>query len=137
MTQGRGFWPFRRPAATPPQGWRCSWSEEGISIERAAEDAQRGGAVLSLDGLLTQLADDGLIIERDSNFLFAWEAFYAALESADYSDLAQLLGTPRLTDARMALRSQTLSPIQTFRSACLHGAMPPDGTSCPHSLGQY
>jgi hypothetical protein len=114
VTQGRGFWPFRRPAASQTQGWRCSWSEQGISIERVAEDGRRGGAVLSLDGLLTQLADEGLVIERDGNFLFAWEAFYAALESPDYGDLARLLGTPRLTEARIALRSQNSLTDQNF-----------------------
>jgi hypothetical protein len=86
--------------------WHCSWSDAGVLISRAKNDSDTQAAGALVDGFVTQLVDDGHLVEADGGFLLSWDALYEALRSPDYMDLPAVIGIPPQTSARISLRSR-------------------------------
>ena len=99
---------FKRATADSSNttNWRRQWSPAGVLV--AAGSAKVGGANIDspmLVGFLTQLADDGLVVEAEDGFLLGWDSLYSALSQPCYAALHEVLQLPTFTQARPALRS--------------------------------
>ena len=85
--------------------WSRRWSPAGVVLSRIkGQDAVWVESPL-LNGFLTQLADDGLVLDTADGYLFGWDAFYTATSRPEYAALSELLMRPPCTAARQLLRS--------------------------------
>src|SRR5688572_5371903 len=87
--------------------WAAASLAEGVVISRTATGPEwRTIEDAMLDGFVTQLLDDGYLLETESHFVLAWDALFAAIDAAEYADLPTMLRLPPRTAARASLRSQ-------------------------------
>ena len=119
---------FKRTGATADLSWSRRWSPAGVVI---AHGSGEGGVPVegpALAGFLTQLADDGLAIEAEDGYVIGWDSLYVALGQPAYAALPELISLPRITQARMTLRSSN-SLIDTNFSVAVGGWLADDGAS--------
>jgi hypothetical protein len=94
-------------------GWSRYWTAHGIDlIPGVHKDSIRLDDPY-VQGLLTQLSDDGLAVETTDGFSIDWDALYLALDRPEYAGLPKTLSLPDFTD---------LLPILVSR----HGLTDPD-----------
>ena len=96
---------FKKSGDSSGSIWARSWSPNGILLSR---EASHGGAHIEstlVDGFLTQLADDGHVMETTDGYILGWNELYSAMEQTAYSALPKLLSLPQLTNCRPKLRS--------------------------------
>jgi|JI10StandDraft_1071094.scaffolds.fasta_scaffold12070_5 hypothetical protein len=115
-----------RGASTGPADWRVSWTEAGLELRQ--REPSKGPRVTDtiLVPFVSQLSDDGYLIERGDLLMIAWDAFYDATQLPAYADLAAVLQLPHTTDARISLRSRGALTDATF-SIAVSGWIRADG----------
>ena len=98
---------FFRKSKEPSKSahWNRRWSPAGVVLSHIeGQDAVWVESPL-LNGFLTQLADDGLVLDTADGYLFGWDSFYTATSRPEYAALSELLMRPPRTAARQLLRS--------------------------------
>src|SRR5436189_2981868 len=97
---------FKRSSHTTQRPWRRTWSPIGLALDR--KDTGDGNRVeVSLtDGYVTQMFDDGHLLETGDGYFLSWDALYETLRSPAYVQLPELLAIPPETQAQIALRSR-------------------------------
>lgn len=83
--------------------WFASTDARGIGIshDRAGDLC----ASADVDGLFTQLVDDGFATPDGSGYRIQWAAFFRALTSGHYKNLAEALALPRVSTMQPVLES--------------------------------
>jgi hypothetical protein len=119
---------FKTAEVPQNKSWLRQWSPTGIVLTRGA--TQTPGDVIDdplLRGYLTQLEDDGIVVEIDDGYLLSWDSLYTALDRPVYNPLRDILKIPLFTDARPILNSSHSLTDRDF-SIALAGWQRNDGT---------
>jgi SNF2-related domain/Restriction endonuclease/Helicase conserved C-terminal domain len=104
----------KEPIGSPKRPWRQSCSSVGLLLSRNADGHGNQVEVSLTDGYVTQLFDDGYLLETGDGYLLSWDALYEALHSPAYVELPALLAIPAQTQARLVLRSRNSLTDSTF-----------------------
>lgn len=86
--------------------WCRCWSPVGVVLSRAESHGDFRIDSPLLEGFLTQLVDDGLMLETGDGYLLGWDALYQAVGRPVYAALPELLMLPPSTAARPLLQSR-------------------------------
>ena len=90
---------FKKAPPAASGTWHRSLTTTGIVLARTVGEGTLELSDPTTDGLVTQLADDGLAVETEAGYVLGWDATYAAL-AADPTLEAQLALPPQ-TEARV------------------------------------
>lgn len=97
--------------------WSRLWSSSGVVLSRIASQGSVQIENPLVEGYLTQLVDDGLVLETEDGFLLGWDAMYTAIGRPEYTTLSELLTLPPHTAARQLLRSNNSLTDRDFSMA--------------------
>lgn len=96
-----------KPTRSDVGTWHRSLSEYGIQIRKEPRSGADPISFATLNGLLVQMVDDGLVKdgEQDDHIL-TWDSYYEATLLPGYSDLSQALELPNTTALKPNLSSR-------------------------------
>lgn len=99
---------FLKKDAQPGEGpeFFRSFTPSGISISTQRQDESFKIGTGLFNGYASQLLDEGLASEVADGVEISWASLYSALEQPAYEGLAELIGLPPPTEARITLRSR-------------------------------
>lgn len=118
---------FRKSKKTnaAPQ-WSRELGAAGVVLVRGeGQGAARVNSPM-LDGFLTQLSDDELVLETENGYLLGWDALFTAISQSEYRVLPELLMLPSITADRQTLRSSNSLTDRDF-SVVVAGWQSEDG----------
>src|SRR3989442_14302825 len=86
--------------------WWRGWSPLGVLLSYGDRSVGDWVEAPLFDAYVTQMADDGLLVETEDGYLLSWDALYEAMRSPAYGELPVFLAIPPRTHAQMVLRSR-------------------------------
>jgi hypothetical protein len=105
---------FKKRAPATATGWHRALTPDGIHVGRQGVPGSDQLEEQALDGLLTQLLDDGFAQQDGAGHLISWDSFFAAADLPAYANLDAVFGLPAATSMRVALSSRDSLTDKTF-----------------------